>query len=395
MISEISEIQTLLHEVEKASEPPFSSEPPQGDPLLSYTINIQNWYGYLLCGYTIQHFLADRADDVFEVAVEARAEFEIAHDSFAPVTTNGLTVYSIGGVLLAYEANPKVSGHAFKSRRDLTRLVSEIKEEIRLRNPLRRKHLQIVEDDNSCFRATIKPTPESTFENLIVDRRMAEDIYDNTIFQLKHTGFSNGVIFHGDPGTGKSLTCQAVIHEAIREGFSSCYLVGEVDFSELTSFIADYLTPCVVILEDIDSFAGERTNGEGTRLSDFLQFLSGLTERTEQMIVIATTNHLHLLDKAINNRPVRFNRKYHFTRPTDHEVDHLLSLYFEPGEIPADARRLCHDRSFTGAHISEIRRTAMTLAKKRNVPLSAVFVEAVAVVSQHFSLSSRTLGFGV
>jgi predicted AAA+ superfamily ATPase len=389
-------IQSLLDNAQKPREPLFSSKDTQtGNPLLSYTINARNWFSYLLCGYTIQRFLSERADDVFEVVVESRSEFEVSNGGFVPVITKGVTVYSIEGFLLAYQADDEEHSHNFKARHDLRSFVSDLKEEVRLHNPLRCKHVQIQGGDQSEFRATIKPTPETTFESLIVDRRMAEDIYDNTIFQLKHTQFSNGVIFHGEPGTGKSLTCQAIIREATTEGFSTCYLVGEVNFSDLTVFIADFLAPCVVILEDIDSFAGEREKGEGRHLADFLQFLSGLSERTEQLIVIATTNHLQQLDKAINNRPVRFNRKYHFSRPTDAEVDSLLGLYFEADELPPNAQRLCHDRSFTGAHISEVRRTATTLATKRALPISAVFAEAVEVVAQHFSITSKTLGFGV
>ncbi|EDY18773.1 AAA ATPase central domain protein [Chthoniobacter flavus Ellin428] len=393
MNTSTSEIETLLREATRAGEPLFSDGPVREDALLSYTFSNQTWFGYRLCGYTIQRFLAERADDIFEVAVDARAELEIAHGRCEPVITKGIVVYSMGGVLLAYHADPQTRGHAFKATRDLTRLVREVKDEIRLRNPLRCKHLQIMGDDEDTFRAVIKPTPETTFESLIVDRRMVEDIYDNTLFQLKHTRFSNGVIFYGEPGTGKSLMCQAIIHEAVREGFSSCYLVGEVNFSELTTFITDYLAPCVVILEDIDSFAGERLDGEGLRLADFLQFLSGLTERPEQLIVVATTNHLHLLDKAVNNRPVRFNRKYHFTRPSDEEVDRLLDLYFEASQLTPDLRRLCHGRAFTGAHVSEIRRTALTLAKKRSVPVKEVFAEAVEMVSLHFSTTLKSLGF--
>lgn len=397
MDTTISEIENLLRDAERAGNPLFPDEPVTGErdnAVRSYTFTTHTWFAFRLCGYTIQRFLLDRADDIFEVIVDARAELEVAHGRFEPVITKGLVVYSISGVLLAYQIDSEKHSHAFKSTHNLAQLVSAVRDEIRLCNPLRCKHLQIIGDDEDSFRAVIKPTPETTFDSLIVDRRMVEDIYDNTIFQLKETRFSNGVVFHGEPGTGKSLMCQAVIHEAVSEGFSTCYLIGEVNFSNLTSFIADYLAPCVVILEDIDSFAGERLEGEGPRLADFLQFLSGLTERAEQMIVIATTNYLHLLDKAINNRPVRFNRKYHFTRPTDAELDQLLELYFEPADISPEVRRLCYGRSFTGAHISEIKRTALTLAKKRRQPLGAVFAEAVEMVSRHFSTTLKSAGFG-
>jgi predicted AAA+ superfamily ATPase len=394
MNTAITEIETLLRDADRASDPLFSDAPASPDALLNYTLSCQTWFGFRVCCHVIQHFLAERADDVFEVSIKTRGDLEVAHERFEQIVTQGLIVHTIDGVLLAYWADGENRAHVFKATRDLHKLVGTVREEIRLRNPLRGQHVQIVGDEEYSFRAILKPTPQTSFEQLIVDPRMAEDIYDNTIFQLKHTRFSNGVIFHGEPGTGKSLMCQAIIREAVREGFSTCYLVGEVDFSDLTNFITGYLAPCVVILEDIDSFAGERLDGEGHRLSGFLQFLSGLTDRPEQMVVIATTNYLHLLDKAVNNRPVRFNRKYEFKRPGDAEVRRLLALYFDPSELGAEQRQLCHGRSFTGAHISEIRRTALTLATKRGEPLAAVFAEAVEMVAQHFSTTLKEVGFG-
>jgi SpoVK/Ycf46/Vps4 family AAA+-type ATPase len=128
--------------------------------------------------------------------------------------------------------------------------------------------------------------------------------------------------------------------------------------------------------------------------ADFLQMLSGLTERREQRVVIATTNHLDALDEAIRNRPVRFNRKYRFPDPTNEQIDHLLELHFGEAVIPTSLKSKCHDLSFTGAHISEVKRTSELLAHKRRLPMQEVFADAVQAVQDHFTPKPKSVGFG-
>jgi len=49
-----------------------------------------------------------------------------------------------------------------------------------------------------------------------------------------------------------------------------------------TAFLQEFLDPCIVIFEDIDAFACNRFEQGSSVFADFLQMLSGLTERREQ-----------------------------------------------------------------------------------------------------------------
>ena len=371
----------------------FDSTVPAGKGACHYTWDARSEYIFALLVFTLSRFLEQQAQDVFEVAVKSRGEFQCSPERRAPILTDATVIYSIGGHLVALCTDLDSWTVTVRSKHDITRLIVRLKSELKHGNPLRARHLQLLPDDGS-FRAVLKPVPKTSFRDLVLDPRLVEDIFDNTIFQLKATHLNNGIIFHGEPGTGKSLACQAIIREAVAEGFSCCFVIGAVKFSELNQFLTDFLAPCVLIFEDIDSFAGDRIDGDGgCNLADFLQFLSGLTERNEQIIVIATTNYLDLLDKAVRNRPVRFNRKYHFARPGDSEIDRLLDLYFGQETLSPEHKRLCHGRDFSGAHISELKRTAATLARKKGHSEAAVFGEAVALVGEHFDAPDRRLGF--
>ena len=244
------------------------------------------------------------------------------------------------------------------------------------------------------YEVLFKPVPTTTFDEVILDQAMKDDIYDNTIFQLKHIDSNNGIILSGSPGTGKSKSCQAIISEAIKEGFSTCFVVQKVDWSMLDEFIREFLAPAVVILEDIDAFCQSREETLNGDLASFLQFINGLSEHKEKLVFVCTTNHLDHLDKAVANRPMRFNRKFEFKYPTDDQIDQLLALYFKDVTLSRAQKRLCYGAEFSGSHIKELWRTATLLSKKQNKSLAEVFEKAVETVASNFSTTlTGKMGF--
>ncbi len=357
-----------------------------------YTWSLRSSYTYHLVAHVTQAYLKRVGGDWMELEAEAHAEFEYDYHEQSIILTHGDAVFLYEGKLFQYKMDIESRTQTISSNHDVMGLVQVLKSEIKNNNPLRKKHIHLAPTQDG-FWALIKPTPSTAFRNLVLDPKMVEDIHDNTIFHLKHLDGCNGVIFHGAPGTGKSLMCQAIINEAIREGFSTCFIAGYVNFTLLAELLEHFLTPCLVVFEDIDAFALDREDNDNSNLSSLLQFLSGMTERKEKWAVIATTNYLHRLDKAIKDRPVRFNRKYEFKLPTNEEINQLLDVYFPEEKLAAELKRLCHDKQFAGAHISEIRRTALTLAKKRSLPLPEVFPAAVTVVHTNFCPARKQVGF--
>ncbi len=65
---------------------------------------------------------------------------------------------------------------------------------------------------------------------------------------------------------------------------------------------ARQLSPCVLILEDLDSLINDSNR------SFFLNQLDGL-EGNDGLLVIGTTNHFERLDPGLSSRPSRFDRK--------------------------------------------------------------------------------------
>src|SRR5215208_5224313 len=71
-------------------------------------------------------------------------------------------------------------------------------------------------------------------------------------------------------------------------------------------------TPCVVVLEDLDSMIDNKNR------AFFLNELDGFQSNTG-VVVLATSNHPEKLDASILDRPSRFDRKYYFQLPAETE----------------------------------------------------------------------------
>lgn len=72
--------------------------------------------------------------------------------------------------------------------------------------------------------------------------------------------------------------------------------------------MARAMTPCMLVLEDIDTIVTQSTR------SYFFNEVDGL-ENNDGILMIATTNHLDQLDPGLSKRPSRFDRKYLFPLP--------------------------------------------------------------------------------
>ena len=379
-----------LEDMDLVPETPMSKEAAKK----SYTFSANGQESFGIYNYVIQKYLASQSVDSMVTITKDVSEYEYDLDTTCDLLSHGQRIFSFKDTnkLISCSPNREFLTISLTANFDISEIVTKLKHEIKWNNPIRKKNIQILQTRGG-FRTIFKPVPKVSFKDVILDKHVKDDIYDNTIYQLKEVDGNNGIILHGIPGTGKSRTCQAIISEAIKEGFSTCYLVDNVDWSLFKEFVQEFLTPCVIVFEDIDSLGQNREDTRNAEIAAFLQFLNGLSDTTEKMVFVSTTNHLDHLDKAINNRPVRFNRKFEFLMPTDKEIDLLIDLCFKKNKIPDNLKRKCHSVEFSGSHIREIARTAELLAKKSGTSVVDCFEQAVKCVSAHFSVTLKPMGF--
>lgn len=112
-----------------------------------------------------------------------------------------------------------------------------------------------------------------------------------------------GLLLDGPPGSGKTTLARRVARELSAKGTTVVYATPELDIEGIFSF-ADGYEPVLIILEDVESFFGERGMSD---FSSFLNVLDGMDQEGGKM-VLATTNDSSKFDEAVK-RPGRLERR--------------------------------------------------------------------------------------
>jgi AAA+ superfamily predicted ATPase len=164
----------------------------------------------------------------------------------------------------------------------------------------------------------------ATFSNLVlvdslkreIKTEFAQFFQSRDVYEKYGIPWKRGVLFIGPPGNGKTHTVKALINELGHpclyvKSFKSEYGTEEENM-RLVFARARTTTPCLLVLEDLDSMITNESR------SFFLNELDGF-ETNNGVVVLATTNHPERLDPAILDRPSRFDRKYYFHLPAEAE----------------------------------------------------------------------------
>jgi chromosomal replication initiation ATPase DnaA len=126
-----------------------------------------------------------------------------------------------------------------------------------------------------------------------------------------------GILMYGEPGCGKSGIIQLISKQLIDNDGIIINIKDQDDVDYFMDFIATFRKiepnrPLIVLLEDIDSIAGENSHST----SRLLNILDGV-KQIEDVVYIATTNYPEKLQDRITNRPSRFDRRYKVELPND------------------------------------------------------------------------------
>jgi hypothetical protein len=195
---------------------------------------------------------------------------------------------------------------------------------------------EIVVFEGGCWhksRELFESVQGATFDNLILKGALKQDIQND--FSQFFTSrdeydrygipWKRGVLFHGPPGNGKTHALKALVNWLNQpclyiKSFEPDRFQSPHDTIRSVFHRARQTTPCLLVLEDLDSLIDD-----GNR-SYFLNELDGFASNTG-IVVLATTNHPERLDPAILNRPSRFDRKYAFGLPEPEERRAYLMLW--------------------------------------------------------------------
>ena len=205
------------------------------------------------------------------------------------------------------------------------------------------------------------------WDSVILDPAMKKEIRLNTIGFLQNCARlekygvppKRGIILAGEPGIGKTIVCKALMSEAdkITCIAATAYgMLSERYIPDLFS-IAQDLSPSLIFIEDMD-FIGQERQGfyrGNTPLISLLAEMDGIAEKTA-IVTVATTNNIETLDKALSERPSRFDRVFRIPRPNYEQRAELVKHISEKIPLSDDVREYISKETvgFTPAQIQEV-----------------------------------------
>lgn len=145
-----------------------------------------------------------------------------------------------------------------------------------------------------------------------------------------------GLLLYGPPGTGKTHTTRYVVTHlpgttALLLSGRSLHLIGAV------AAMARELQPSVVVLEDVDLVAEDRSYGHGMNpvLFELLDAMDGSAADAD-LLFLLTTNRAEALERALAARPGRVDVALEIGLPDADARRRLLRLYARSVPLTAD-----------------------------------------------------------
>ena len=136
-----------------------------------------------------------------------------------------------------------------------------------------------------------------------------------------------GLLLYGPPGTGKTHTTRYLMGQMT--GYTRLVLTGRalVAVGDVTD-LARVLLPAVIVLEDVDLVAEERSLGPASSpvLFDLLDAMDGAAPDAD-LLFLLTTNRADLLEPALAARPGRVDIAVEIALPDAPARRRLLTLY--------------------------------------------------------------------
>lgn len=175
---------------------------------------------------------------------------------------------------------------------------------------------------------------QASFESLVLAGSLKHDIRtDLEQFYAARATYARygipwkrGILFIGPPGNGKTHAIKALVNQLqltclYVRNFTGPHSSEHQNIRRVFQR-AQEATPCVLVMEDIDTLVNDHNR------SFFLNEMDGF-KPNEGVVTLATTNYPEQLDPALRNRPSRFDRKYHFDLPASSERQTYIARWNE------------------------------------------------------------------
>lgn len=176
-------------------------------------------------------------------------------------------------------------------------------------------------DENLTWK--VNELKDISFDDVFLPQDLMDDLVTYTkLFESKK--ILQRFMFSGVPGTGKTESTRA-ISKILNNAGVTVIKTNICKIIKQKFELAKILAPCIIILDDIDLYLGDRnSSGVSPLLGAFLDILDGVDKLPDDVGVIASTNAPHLIDLAAQ-RPGRFNKVLFFDELTSENIVNIIT----------------------------------------------------------------------
>ena len=253
------------------------------------------------------------------------------------------------------------------------RFLAELRLLMRKQNVYRGRVLSLGLDRSNNVEVHFHSLPRIARDQIVLPEGLLKRIERQTLGFAKHSEkllamgrhLKRGLLLHGAPGTGKTLTAMYLASQM--SGRTVLVMTGRgVGLIERSCELARMLQPSIVILEDVDLVAEERTRATASctvLLFELLNQMDGLAEDAD-VVFLLTTNRPDILEPALASRPGRIDQAIEVPLPDEACRRKLFDLYGRGLVLRLEQREqfIGRTKGASAAFIKELMRKAALFA---------------------------------
>jgi len=203
-----------------------------------------------------------------------------------------------------------------------------------------------------------------------IERQTVEVGQYSEALRAANRRMKRGILFHGKPGTGKTLTAM-YLASAMKERTVLVLTGRSLGLIESSCELARWLAPSMVIIEDVDLIAEDRTHAANSPVMfELLNQMDGINDDVDVLFLL-TTNRPEILEPALAARPGRVDQAYEIPLPDVECRRRLFELYGKGLTMELQNQDLYIKRTAgaSGAFINELMRKAALFAAPDGSPI--------------------------
>ncbi|HVV24735.1 MAG TPA: ATP-binding protein [Pseudonocardiaceae bacterium] len=215
------------------------------------------------------------------------------------------------------------------------------------------------------------PRPRLTADDVVlppgvlgsIERHVVHNAGRGALLRRHGQHLKRGVLLYGPPGTGKTHTVRYLMSRMT--DVTVVLLAGRAlaRLLPLAVAMARRVQPSVLVMEDIDLVAEDRSMGDGAMpvLFDLLNRIDGV-ESDADVTFVLTTNRVDAIERALSERPGRVDLAVEIPKPDDDGRERLLRLYAAGVELdlPDASAIVAGTEGVTASFMRELVRRAVS-----------------------------------